>query len=139
MFTEDYVLRLIAQATAVVAKVIGLSKAGQFQEAYQLIDQALEELLGLRASLIKQMDETSLISLLTTSNSVDTGRLSTLADLFRAEGDVLATENRNSESQSDYLRALNLYLELAARNQPALETGLTAKINEVQQKLNISS
>ena len=137
MLTEDYFLRQIAQAAAVVAKVLGLSKAGQFQEAYKVIDQAIEELLGLKTSIAKQMDDTGLVSLLTTINGVDPGRLFALADIFKAEGDVLANQNRRDESHYSYQRALILYLEFSARYPDTLETDLSLKINELREKLNM--
>jgi hypothetical protein len=61
MFTEDYIMRMINQMIIVLASIIGFRKAGQFQEAQQLINQSLEQLLGLDAGLLKQMDESSVL------------------------------------------------------------------------------
>lgn len=45
--TEDYILRMISLATAALLRAIGLRKGGQYEQAEQAIDQALEQLLGL--------------------------------------------------------------------------------------------
>ena len=57
MLTEDYLMRMINQAIAALLKVAGLKKAGRNQEALEVIEQAFEQLLGLPASLVEQMDE----------------------------------------------------------------------------------
>ena len=49
MFSEDYILRMIRMATAALAQIIGLKKAGQYQQALQAIDQALEEVISVLA------------------------------------------------------------------------------------------
>jgi hypothetical protein len=86
MFTEDYIMRMISQMVMVLASIIGLRKAGQYQEAQQLINQSLEQLLGLDAVLIKQMDESSLLKVLTSQGDLDTDRLYIIAELYEQEG-----------------------------------------------------
>lgn len=135
MFTEDFLLRQIAQAAAAITKVLGLSKAGKFQESYVMIDQAIEELLGLNAGIAKHMDDASLVSLLTIGKSTGCGKLLALADLFKAEGDVLAVEKHDSESQSSYQRALNLYYEFSTHCSANTEIDVLTKITELQKKI----
>jgi hypothetical protein len=135
MFIEDYILRQIAFATVVIAKVLGLSKTGKHNEAYEMIDQTIEELLGLDASIVKQMDDAGLVSLLTSFQVIDSGKLFALADLFKAEGDVLASQERNQESQQSYQRALNLFHIFSSHHPDSLETDIQVRINELQEKL----
>jgi hypothetical protein len=59
MLTEDYIMRMINQVLAVFLQALGLKKAGQYSEALQVFDQAVESLLGLRASLAKQLEDPS--------------------------------------------------------------------------------
>lgn len=113
MLTEDYLIRMINQAIAALATIAGLKKAGQHQEALQSIDQAVEQLLGLRAELVKQMDEQSLLAALTPGNKLDTRRLSLIAALFTEQGEVYAAMEKVAESKDSYQRALNFYLEVA--------------------------
>lgn len=113
MFSEDYILRMIQMATAAMARIFGLRTAGRYTEALQAIDQALEQLLGLRAGLIKNLDDSSLLASLTAGEELDTDRLYLVADLIKEEGDVYAARQDARESSLSYLRALNFYLEVA--------------------------
>ncbi len=45
MLTEDYFMRMINQILAVLTKIIGLKDVGQYQEAQQIVNQSLEQLL----------------------------------------------------------------------------------------------
>lgn len=118
MLTEDYIMRMLNQALAVLIKVIGLKQAGRRQEALQSIDQALEILFGLRADLIKRLDDESLLESLTSQETLDADRLLVAADLFKEQADILADLGRQAESQADYLRALNFYLEVILSGGP---------------------
>jgi hypothetical protein len=136
MFSQDYIIRLISQATAALATILGLRKSGQFQQALGMIDQTLEGLVGLSAGLLKGMDDRSLLSLLSSQGGLDTDRLTLIADLFRAEGDVLVEQNRASESLESYSRALALYLEVALDDQSVPDAELIAKIEALYHQLS---
>ena len=112
MLTEDYIMRMINQMVAVLAKLIGLKDAGQYQSAQQVIDQSLEQLLGLKPELLKHMDDSSILNLLTSQGELGTERLYILAELYRHEGDILIAQNRTQEAIFDYQRALSFYLQL---------------------------
>jgi hypothetical protein len=109
MFTEDYILRMINQAVAVLARLAGLKAASRRQEARQAIDQALEILMGLDARILRQMDDDGLLAVLTVGERLDAERLAVLADIFAAEAELLAEEN-HAESRAAWLRALNFYI-----------------------------
>ena len=111
MYTEDFILRMINQAVAVLLQIAGFRQAKQYQQAQQAIDQSLEQLLGLRADLLKQLDDDVIFRMLTLQGHLDIERVLVVAELFKAEGDILADQNRMVESQQKYLRALNFYLE----------------------------
>ena len=112
MLTEDYIMRMINQMVAVLAKLIGLKDAGQYQSAQQVIDQSLEQLLGLKPELLKHMDDSSILNLLTSQGELGTERLYILAELYRHEGDILIAQNRTQEAIFDYQLALFFYLQL---------------------------
>jgi hypothetical protein len=111
LFSEDFILRMIRLATAALAQIIGLKKGGQYPEALQAIDQAFEEVLGLKADLIRAMDDESLLSALTQQDRLDTDRLVILAELFYEEADILSRQGKHNSSQASALRALNFYLD----------------------------
>ena len=134
MFTEDYVLRMISQAVAFLVKIAGLKKGGNYLEAQQAIDQALEQLLGLRADLIKLMDDESLLKFLTQQDQLDIERLALIADLFKEEGDILAAQGQISESRKSYLRSLIYYLETGLDEEARPSIELSGKIELLVQK-----
>lgn len=117
MFTEDYILRMINQAVAVLARLAGLKAANRRQEARQAIDQALEILLGLDARIVRQMDDDGLLTVLTVGGQLDAERLAVLADILAAEAELLTEDGLVAESRAALLRALNFYI-LSAWNRP---------------------
>lgn len=116
MYTQDYIKRMINQLVAALQMIIGLKAAGQYGQALQAIDQALEQLLGLKADLARRLSDEAILNSLMQGKSLDTDRLRIVADLFKEDGDILAALNRTTESFSSYLRALNLYIEAALAN-----------------------
>jgi tetratricopeptide (TPR) repeat protein len=123
MLTEDYIMRMINQTLAVFLQALGFKKAGQFSEALQVFDQALESLLGLRASLAKQIEDHQLLTMLTFNGKLDVDRLLVLADIYREEGEVLTLQGQPKQSQFAAQRSLRLYLEAALTSEanPPLE------------------
>ena len=117
MYTEDFILRMINQAVAVLLQISGFRQAKQYQQAQQAIDQSLEQLLGLRADLLKQLDDEVIFRILTLQDNLDIERVVVVAELFKVEGDILADQNRMAESQQSYLRALTFYLEASLSDQ----------------------
>jgi tetratricopeptide (TPR) repeat protein len=131
MLTEDYIMRMINQMVAVLAKLIGLKNAGQYQAAQQIIDQSLEQLLGLKPALLKNMDDASILNLLTSQGELGSERLYLLAELYRHEGDIFKSQKREPEALLDYLRALNFYLQVAATQEDTESLDLEQKITDL--------
>lgn len=112
MYVEDYIKRMIAIAAAMIARIMGLKASGDYQQARVVIDQLLELVVGLKADLVRRLDDDSLLETLTRQARLDTDRLWLLAELFKQDGDVLTLQGHATESRTSYLRALNLYLEV---------------------------
>jgi hypothetical protein len=136
MLTEDYFLRMINQMLVVLTQILYHKDAGQYQEAQVLIDQSLEQLLGVRTDLLKQMDDASLLRLLTSQGELDPDRLAMVAELYKLEGDLLAAQNKIHEAETDYQRSLTFYLEIRMNGNPQGLNNLENKINELYQKLS---
>jgi tetratricopeptide (TPR) repeat protein len=135
MLTEDYFMRMINQMLAVLTKIIGLKDAGQYQEAQQIINQSLEQLLGMPSDLLKQMDDSSVMNILTTQGELVSDRLYMVANLYELEGDLLTDQNRISDANLDYLRALTIYLDIAFKGENQYSSELNYKIEQLQLKL----
>jgi len=139
MLTEDYIMRMINQALTVFLQALGLKKAGKFSEALQVFDQALESLLGLNASVAKQLDDNQVLSMLTFQEKLDVDRLLVLADIYHEEAEVYTFLGQPESSQSTMQSSLRFYLEviLASETNPGLE--LVQKIEALRHKLTIKS
>ena len=112
MLTEDYVMRMLNQALAVLLKIAGFKQAGQYKQAQQAIDQELEELLGLKADLVWRLDDEAMLRALTINEQLDVVRLEIISDLFREQGEINAAQGRVNESRESFRRALMGYLEV---------------------------
>ncbi len=138
MLTEDYIMRMISQALAVLMTALGLKKAGQYRQAQQALDQALESLLGINARLVDQLDDRTLLEMLTFLGKLDTYRVTVLADIYREQADVYSLLDQPESSLFAAQRSLRLYLEafLASESAPNLE--LIQKIEPLRLKLSTS-
>ncbi len=128
MYTEDYIMRLISQAVAVLTYVVGLSKAGQHDEAITAIDEGLEELLGLRADLVRQLDDREILHMLMVGGTMDYGRAMILAELFSISAESSKAIGHPEKSIPEYRRALVLYLEVALNESSEENADLTQKV-----------
>lgn len=135
MFSEDYILRLIRQATAVFARIIGLKNTGQYQEALQVIDNILEQLLGMDANVIERLEDENLYTLLMKNDVLDLDRLELIADLFAEKGEIHKKKNLPGESVKEFVRALNYYLVVYINHPAEYSTKLTQKIDSLLQTL----
>ena len=135
MLTEDYFMRMINQMLAVLTKILYLKESGQYQEAQQIINQSLEELLGIPADLLKGMDDSSVMNILTTQGELVSDRLYTVAKLYELEGDLLSDQNRPTEAYFAYIRALTFFLEIALEGEIQYSSEIHEKISNLQQKL----
>jgi len=135
MLTEDYIMRMINQALAVFLAALGLKKAGQYQQAQQSFDQAMEGLLGLRADLANQLEDRQLLDLLTFRDRLDIDRLLLLADIYHEKGEVFSLQGQPAESTFAAQRALHLYLEAALVGESNMPLELVQKIEAQRRAL----
>jgi hypothetical protein len=137
MLSDDYLVRMIMQFAAVMAKIAGLKMAGQYPEALEEIDQALGQLLGMDTAIINLLDDESLERILTVNGQIDIKRLGALAELLMEEGNILELMNRKSECMDSFARSLNYYLMIMQlESTPPIE--VPAKIDELTKKINNS-
>lgn len=139
MLTEDYIMRMISQALAVLMTALGLKKAGQLTQARQALDQALENLLGLNANLVNQLDDRAILDMLTFMDKLDPDRAQVLADIYREQAEVYDLLNQPDNSQFAAQRSLRLYLEatLVSETTPTIE--LIQKIEPLHLQLSADS
>jgi len=113
LFTEDYLMRIINQAVGGLMIAIGLRKAGKYTEALQASQQAIEQLTTLPANVVDQMDDGSILNILTAQGQLDVGRLAILADLYQEQGEILFKLDQPVQGRIAFARALRFLLEVA--------------------------
>ncbi len=139
MLTEDYIMRMISQALAVLMTALGLKKAGKFKEALQAFDQAVEVLLGLNARLANQLEDGLLLEKLTFLGKLDVDRVLVLADIYREEAEVYSSLGQPDNQRFAAQRSLRLYLEATLANDENLNHALIEKIEALRTTLAIRS
>jgi tetratricopeptide (TPR) repeat protein len=135
MFTEDYLMRIINQAIAALMIAIGLKKAGKYSEAHQAVEQAIEQLTTLPANVVDQMEDGSILSMLTSNGQLDIGRLAILADLYQEQGEILLTLDQPAQSSAAFSRALRLTLEVTLSEAASLSADNIGKVDVLVQRL----
>ncbi len=111
MYEKDYVLRMATLAAQVLAKLLGLKRAGQYKEALALVDQTLREEMGPSLDLVDQLSATELILMVKSGLALDIPKAMFLAALLKEEGDILAAENKTAESRQAYTKGLQVALK----------------------------
>lgn len=127
MLTEDYIIRMISTVLTALTRIMGLKTTGQYQEAQAIIDQTLEELFGMRADLLKRLDDETLFASLTVQDKPDAGRMLVAGRLFQEEGEILTAQGNSQGAFWSYVRALSFSLE-ASFNGMAGEAALGGTI-----------
>lgn len=135
MFTEDYLMRIINQVLAALMNAIGLRKAGKYSEARQMIEQAIQQLTGLSADLVDQLDDASILSMLTTGGQLDIERLVVLGDLYQEEGAISFERGQPVPGIFATARALRFILEVILADDSRLAPESMVKIEVLVQKL----
>jgi len=128
-------MRIINQAIAASMIAMGLRKAGRYSEARQAIQQAIEQLTTLPANLVDQMDDVSILSMLTAQGQLDVGRLATLADLYQEQGEILIKLEQSVQGSIAFARALHFILEVAMSEASNLSTENISKVEILVQRL----
>lgn len=139
MLTEDYIMRMINQALAVVMTALGLKKSGSFEEALQTFDQAIESLVGLNTHLVNQLGDGVFLERLTFLGKLDLERVVVLADIYREEAEVYSALGQPDNSQYATQRSLRLYLEAALANELNLNQEMIQKIEGLRRIIVIAN
>ena len=135
MFTEDYLMRIINMAIAVLMTAIGLRKSGKYSEALQAIQQAIEQVTTLPANLVDQMEDSNILNLLVTQGQLDVGRLAILADLYQEQGENLFKLDKSVQGRLALTRALRFFLEVALAEDVNLSTENIGKVEALSKRL----
>ncbi len=135
MIRRDYLLRQVEQFVATLAKIAGLAKKEQWQEASASVTGEFQRLTGVDGPEVLRMSETELLARLIQGEPtlLVESKAFMLATLLKTRGDLLAGQGRLEASREYYLKGLQLLLDTFGRNEitvrpdfvPAVEAFLT--------------
>lgn len=112
MVKDDYIMKIIRQATAVFHQVLGLVKSDELDQAEMVIGEAATEYLGMDWEAVEGNSAETLISLLGNNDQAGLGQLVMLADLLKAQGIIYTTDEDEDSAYVSFLKALQIRLEL---------------------------
>jgi hypothetical protein len=112
MIRRDFILRQLEQFAAMLARIAGLAKNEQWQEAAAATGGELQRLTGVEPQALLGLSESALLARLIESEpafAVET-KIFMLATLLKTQGDLSAGQDRLDESREFYLKGLHLLL-----------------------------
>lgn len=118
MLREDYVMRLATQLGQALARVLGLRRRKAAPAVLAAIDEALDQLLGLRLNTVMDLSEEQLFAFLTLGGLAPEGwpKIAFLVALLQEAGAIHAAEGRPAAGYECYLKSLHLLLEARLRD-----------------------
>lgn len=130
MIREDYVLRLIRQATQLLARVLKLKDEQRLEEAKTTLEQAFEALLGPDRAWLREVDTGTVATMLD-----DPEAMRLLARLTVTEAALLESQGKLLLAHHKGQWALALLLEAQARSvKPSAE--LRAEVKQLEGALS---
>jgi hypothetical protein len=112
MSQRDYILRIAEEFGRALAQVLYNRQIKDFAAAHKLIDEQSKQAFGMGIGFMRSVPEETLLSMLTSFDSLDTEKCWLLALLLKGEGDIYQDQGNTSESYYSYIRSLNLILEV---------------------------
>jgi len=103
---RDYIMRLIEQFAQVLARIMGLRKAGKLDEAQILVNETADGIFGSLRSMIDKVDASTAAGLLGGRE-----KIAVYAALNAEEAEIAALKGDGRKAQARRRRALELYLE----------------------------
>jgi hypothetical protein len=119
MIRRDYILRAIEECAQVLARVLRLVNARDYAAATVVLDQQFQTLVGTGADAVSRLSENELLARLMAGEPTAVVRTKCLllVALLKQAAEVHAAQNRDDESQTCLLKALNLLLEVRLRDE----------------------
>jgi tetratricopeptide (TPR) repeat protein len=137
MLRDDYVMRLAVQLGKALVHILGLSRRKQYPAALAAIEEALDQLLGLKLDAVLGLSAGQLVAFLTLGGTeASWDKVAFLAALLREAGAIHAAEDRPAESYECYLQALHLLLEVRLREEAIRLPEYAPSVEEIVARLD---
>lgn len=137
MYQRDYILRLIQQMTKAVGETVFLRKNRQFEQAMEVLGQAMKQLLGLNSKLVGGLSARELLKLLSPGGGPDPGKALALGQALDAEADVLEEMGHSPEAVARRKKAMEILLIVrTSGDAQGLEEAFDEEIDKLLEQSN---
>ncbi|OKP90688.1 DUF6483 family protein [Paenibacillus sp. P32E] len=110
MFRRDYIVRMIEDMTAMVAKVMTLKQEKKTTEALWEVDELLIRHFRLNSRLLNSLSVEDIIDMYLLGGVVESDKLQGVARLLKEEGEIYAAAGNQDAALFRAMRALHLFL-----------------------------
>ncbi|WP_372751817.1 hypothetical protein [Labilibaculum sp.] len=134
MIQKDFIMRMIEMIAEVIARIIGLIKGGDPEQASLLLENAYRDFLKEDASYFRRLSKEELTHDLLEKHNYGNGHLEILAELFLAEGEL-------NFAKGDVVNSLNYYeksyllLEFTVQNSKSFSLAKESKMIQLKEKI----
>ena len=124
-------MRLVAEMAQMLTRVLSLKGRKEYDEALREVDKALREVRNSDAGPADQMTLEQWIALCRKHEQAASGLMVAVAGLLKEQGDILALQNRSTESQHPRVIALGLVLEALLAGETFVSAELLGKVDDL--------
>lgn len=136
MSQKDYILRIAQELGSALAQVLYNRQIKDYTAAHRLIDAQSQQIFGMGIGFMRSVPEETLLSMLTSFDTLDTEKCWVLAILLKAEGDIYEDQGNASESYYSYIRSLNLFLEVLLLGTSSGDKNIIPEIDDLLSRLS---
>lgn len=135
MFRRDYLVRMIEDMTAMVAKVLTLKQERKTTEALWEVDELLNRHFRLNSRLLNSLSVEDVIEMFHFGGVIESDKLQGVAKLLREEGGIYRASGNQEEALTRAMRALHLYLYADLHGADRKLLSMTHEIDELLQEV----
>ena len=136
MSQRDYILRIAEEFGRALAQVLYNREIKDYTTAHSLLDEQCKQIFGMGIGFMRSIPEVTLLSMLTSFDTLDTEKCWLLAILLKAEGDIYEDQGNASESYYSYIRSLNLFLEVLLLDTTSSGRSIVPEIEDLLSRLS---
>ncbi|MEK5239759.1 DUF6483 family protein [Paenibacillus sp. FSL L8-0470] len=110
MFRRDYIVRMIEDMSAMVAKVLTLKQEKKTTEALWEVDELLNRHFRLNSRLLNSLSVEDIIDMFRLGGVIESDKLQGVARLLKEEGGIYSAGGNKDAALFRFIRSLHLFL-----------------------------
>lgn len=134
MYNKDFVLRMIEMLSDLIAGILGLLKEGKIEEASEKLDTAYYDFLKEDAAFFRNIPIENLTQKLLVEHNYTLGHLEILSELFCAEAELQAANNKKESAREYFQKALALH-EYVVKESNSFSFEQQNKMSSIKRKI----